>query len=88
MLYAAVTAWSALRITGDLWITPARNKIVLILGGSGGVGSASVQLLRSWGAHVVATCSTDAVPLVESLGATEVIDYSEPSAFEKIGSQK
>lgn len=88
MLYAAVTAWSALKITGDLCLTSARDKNVLVLGGSGGVGSQSVQLLKSWGANVVATCNTDAVPLVESLGASEVVDYSQPDLFEKLGKLK
>lgn len=31
--------------------------------------------MKAWGAHVTTSCSTDAVPLVESLGADVVIDY-------------
>ena len=88
MLYAAATAWSALKITGDLCLTSAKNKNVLVLGGSGGVGSQAIQMLKSWGANVIATCNTDAVPLVESLGASEVVDYSNPDAFEKLGKLK
>ncbi|KAG8237212.1 hypothetical protein J437_LFUL016049 [Ladona fulva] len=70
VLYAAVTAWSALKITGDLCLQSAHGKKVLVLGGSGGVGSAAV----------VCTCSGDAIPLVESLGADAVIDYTDPNA--------
>lgn len=50
--YAAVTAWSALKVTGDLCFSTPKGKRVLILGGSGGVGAAAVQLLKAWGAQV------------------------------------
>ena len=48
---------------------------VLILGGSGAVGSAAVQIATAWGAHVTATCSQGNGGLVRGLGADEVIDY-------------
>lgn len=47
---------------------------VLILGGSGGVGSSLVQLVRDAGASFVATTSTDEA-LMTSLGVDQVIDY-------------
>ncbi|CAM9952846.1 unnamed protein product [Sphacelaria rigidula] len=47
---------------------------VLVLGGSGGVGTSLVQLARDAGASFVATTSTDA-PLMTSLGVDQVIDY-------------
>ncbi|XP_063238794.1 reticulon-4-interacting protein 1 homolog, mitochondrial [Bacillus rossius redtenbacheri] len=78
--YAGMTAWCALKVTGDLGLLPARGKRVLVLGGVGGVGSLAIQLLRAWGCTVVATCSTDAVHLVESLGAHCVVDYTHPDA--------
>lgn len=52
IMYAAVTAWSALRITGDLLITGARGKRILVLGAAGGVGSVAVQMAKAWGAEV------------------------------------
>lgn len=57
ILYTAVTAWSALRITGDLLVTGARGKRILVLGAAGGVGSAAVQMGKAWGA-VVSLLST------------------------------
>ena len=50
--YAAMTAWSALKVTGDLCFSTPKGKRVLILGGSGGVGAAAIQLLKAWGAQV------------------------------------
>jgi|ERR1712137_55258 len=73
--YAGLTAWSALSITAELCVG-SRGKQVLVLGASGGVGSIAVQLLKSWGSSVVATCSSDAVPLLENLGCDFVIDYT------------
>ncbi|MEZ5126499.1 MAG: NADPH:quinone reductase [Thermoleophilia bacterium] len=52
------------------------GETVLVQGAAGGVGSASVQLARAWGARVLATVHGDAqANLVLGLGATAVIDY-------------
>jgi NADPH:quinone reductase-like Zn-dependent oxidoreductase len=48
---------------------------VLIHAGAGGVGSLGIQIAKSRGAHVIATCSSRNVDFVKSLGADEVIAY-------------
>ncbi len=52
----------------------AGNK-VMVYGATGAIGSAAVQLLKHFGAYVVAVTRTQHVELVRSLGPDEVIDY-------------
>ncbi|HKR89519.1 MAG TPA: NADP-dependent oxidoreductase [Phenylobacterium sp.] len=70
---AGLTAWQGLFDHGGL----ESGQRVLIHGAAGGVGHFAVQFARVRGATVIATCSGRDADFVESLGASEVIDYHE-----------
>ena len=75
--WAATTAWTALVKHGGLGRGSSRGKKVLVHGGTGGVGAVAIQMLKSWGAEVATTCSTQNKELARSLGADTVVDYTQ-----------
>lgn len=73
-----LTSYQCLREHGQM----ERGHKVLIIGASGGCGTAGVQLARALGAsEIVAVCSAQNAAFVSGLGATKVIDYRDPGEF-------
>jgi len=49
---------------------------VLVNGATGAIGSAAIQLMKSFGAEVTAVCGPEHMELVKRMGAVRVIDYT------------
>ena len=62
------------------------SKKILVLGSTGAIGSAMVQLLKYYNIDVTATCEDKNADLVKSLGAIKCIDYTKED-FTKLEEQ-
>ncbi len=78
-----LTAWELLFQRMPYQLDGKRNlgKVLLVIGGAGGVGSMAIQLARHAGFTVVATASREeSVTWCKQLGAAHVIDHRQPLA--------
>lgn len=75
-----LSAWNAMVDTAEI----RAGMCVLIHGGSGGVGSAAIQIAHHFGADIFATCNSANVRRVEKLGAQaipyDLVDFTESVA--------
>lgn len=70
---AGLSAWQAMVDTAGL----TSGQRVLIHAAGGGVGHLAVQIAKALGAYVIGTASPSKANFVKSLGADEVIDYTQ-----------
>lgn len=61
---------------------------IFINGGSGGTGTAAIQIAKALGCHVTTSCSTANVDLCRSLGADEVLDYKQADIIEQLNARE
>lgn len=77
----ACTVWSNLVMTAHV----ARGDWVLVHGGSSGIGTMAIQIVRALGAHAAATASTaEKLHACTDMGASIAIDYTKEDFVERI----
>lgn len=69
----ALTAFTFLKKMGNVH----GGQKALVIGASGSVGSAAIQIAKHFGAEVTGVCSTKNIDLVKSIGADRVLDYTK-----------
>ena len=77
---AGGTSLQSLKYFGKL-----EGKNVLIIGASGGCGSLGIQIAKALGARkVTGVCSKNNSEFVKSLGADQIVDYTDPDFLTKL----
>jgi NADPH:quinone reductase-like Zn-dependent oxidoreductase len=79
---AGVAALRGLRDKGQV----RAGHSVLVNGASGGVGTFAVQIAKALGASVTGVCSTKNLEFVGSIGAVDVVDYTNTD-FTQLGTK-
>ncbi|WBW73523.1 peptidase [Schizosaccharomyces osmophilus] len=77
---AGLTAWEGL--VEHMKIKPGQK--VVVLGGSGGVGTFAIQIAKALGAEVTSISSTTNLQLCKSLGAAHTIDYKSENVVARL----
>jgi NADPH:quinone reductase-like Zn-dependent oxidoreductase len=79
----AITGTSALQAVRDKGGV-TKGQSVLIIGAAGGVGTFAVQIAKAIGARVTGVGNTAQLEVMRSIGADEVVDYTQDD-FAKMG---
>jgi len=75
------TAYYALVTRGQV----KAGETVLVQGGAGGVGSASIQLAKAFGARVITTVAgAEQADFVRGLGADDIVDFKSEDVEERV----
>lgn len=74
---------SAIHFLEKAKIKERSNPKVLIYGATGSVGTAAIQIAKSYNADITAVCSTRGSDLMERLGVTDVLFYDQ-GEFEQL----
>ena len=78
----ALTAWQALKNKANL----TSGQKVLVVGGSGGVGTFAIQIAKALGAEVDTVCGPTSITLMKELGAKNIFNYKQDNFMSELSS--
>lgn len=87
MIFTQAAAVPTPTMTAFTMVEEARvdtGDTVLVVGATGGVGQAAVQLAADRGARVIATATPDAAGTIRRLGADEIVDHTAGPLDEQV----
>lgn len=74
---------TAICFLGKALLTGKPNKKILIIGATGSVGTAAIQLAKHYKADITAVCSSSGQKLVAELGITDIVLYDKEDFIER-----
>lgn len=86
--YAGTIAWDALINQAHLDSMKTCGKRILVHTGCSPVGCILIQLARLWGAHVTAVTSLRGTPVIQALGAHDVVVCEEADVQDQLASRE
>ena len=76
----ALTAWQGFKKKANL----SSGQKVLVVGGSGGVGTFAIQIAKALGAEVDAVCGPTSIALMKELGAQDIFNYKQDNFMSEL----
>ncbi|XP_057327031.1 reticulon-4-interacting protein 1 homolog, mitochondrial-like [Microplitis mediator] len=82
--YSGCIAWDALVNESAIEEGNAKDKRILIYGGTTPVGCILIQLIKLWGGHVTVICKLESAKVIKALGADDIIPLNNCDIYKEL----